>query len=65
MAAYFFAQPIDVEVRLEGEEHRKQVETKSDKEKSISCPVYYDGDSIVGQVSAPLAAARPLHLGAR
>lgn len=50
MAAYFFAQPIDVEIRLEGEEQRKQVETKSEKEKAITCPVYYDGDSISGQV---------------
>ncbi|KAJ7760406.1 vacuolar protein sorting-associated protein 26-domain-containing protein [Mycena metata] len=51
MAAYFFASPIDVDVKLEGEEQRKQVEMKSDKEKTISCPVYYDGDSVSGQVS--------------
>lgn len=50
MAAYFFASPIDVDIKLEGEETRKQVEMKGEKEKVISCPVYYDGDSVGGQV---------------
>lgn len=50
MAAYFFASPIDVDIKLEGEDTRKQVEMKGEKEKIISCPVYYDGDSVVGQV---------------
>jgi len=49
-AAYFFAPPIDVEVKLEGEELRKNVDMKMEKEKSVSCPVYYDGESIAGQV---------------
>jgi len=51
--AYFFASPIDVDVRLEGEEQRKQVEIKTDKEKTVSCPVYYDGESVTGQVRWP------------
>ncbi len=50
MAAYFFASPVDVDIRLEGEDDRKKVEVKADKEKMISCPVYYDGESIAGQV---------------
>jgi vacuolar protein sorting-associated protein 26 len=45
MAAYFFASPIDVDIKLSDEEQRKQVEMKSEKEKTVSCPVYYDGDS--------------------
>ena len=48
--AYFFASAIDVDIKLEGEELRKQVEIKSDKDKNITCPVYYDGDSVTGQV---------------
>ena len=48
--AYFFASAIDVDIKLEGEELRKQVEVKSDKDKNITCPVYYDGDSVTGQV---------------
>ncbi|EEB97556.1 hypothetical protein MPER_03100, partial [Moniliophthora perniciosa FA553] len=51
MAAYFFASPIDVDIKLEGEEIRKQVEMKGEKEKAISCPVYYDGDSVGGTVA--------------
>ena len=49
--AYFFASAIDVDIKLEGEEVRKQVEIKSDKDKNITCPVYYDGDSVTGQVA--------------
>lgn len=48
--AYFFASPIDVDVKLEGEEIRKQMEVKSEKDKNIASPVYYDGDSVAGQV---------------
>ena len=48
--AYFFASPIDVDVKLEGEEFRKQVDMKTDRDKMISCPVYYDGDPVTGQV---------------
>ena len=49
-AAYFFASPIDVEVKLEGEELRKKMDVKLEKEKTVSCPVYYDGESVSGQV---------------
>jgi Vacuolar protein sorting-associated protein 26 len=50
MAAYFFASPVDVDVKLEGEDIRKQVDVKQEKERTISCPVYYDGESIGGTV---------------
>lgn len=50
MAAYFFASPVDVDVKLEGEELRKQVDIKQEKERIVSCPVYYDGDSVGGTV---------------
>lgn len=48
--AYFFASPIEVDIKLEEEELRKQVDMKTDKDKTISCPVYYDGDPVTGQV---------------
>lgn len=50
MAAFFFASPIDVDIKLEGEDARKQVEMKTEKEKVLSCPVYYDGDTVNGTV---------------
>ena len=53
MAAYFFASPIDIDVKLEGEDLRKQVELKGEKDKTSSCSVYYDGDSVTGQVRYP------------
>lgn len=48
--AYFFASPVDVDIKLDGEELRKQVDTKGEKDKIIQSPVYYDGDSLGGQV---------------
>lgn len=50
MAAYFFASPVDVDIQLDGEDKRKQVELKLEKERHESCPVYFDGESVVGQV---------------
>ena len=58
--AYFFASPLDVDIKLEGEELRKQVEVKSEKDKTASSPVYYDGDSVTGQVGLPISAAEML-----
>lgn len=54
MAAYFFASPVDVDIHVDGEDKRKQVELKLEKERRESCPVYYDGESVVGQVKLPL-----------
>jgi len=51
MAAYFFSSPIDVDIKLEGEDERKQVELKQEKEKTITCPVYYDEESVTGKVT--------------
>lgn len=51
MAAYFFASPVDVDIRVDGEDKRKQVELKLEKERHESCPVYFDGESVVGQVN--------------
>ena len=33
-ASYFFASPLDVEIKLEGEELRKKVDIKLEKEKT-------------------------------
>jgi vacuolar protein sorting-associated protein 26 len=52
MAAYFFASPVDIDIRLENEDERKQVEVKVEKERKESCPVYFDGESVIGQVRA-------------
>ncbi|KAF8499043.1 vacuolar protein sorting-associated protein 26 [Russula emetica] len=51
MAAYFFSSPIDVDIILEGEEVRKQIESKAEKDRPVSSAVYYDGESVSGQVT--------------
>lgn len=53
MAAYFFASPVDVDIKLEGEEERKLVDVKFEKERTVASPVYYDGDAVGGQVRPP------------
>jgi vacuolar protein sorting-associated protein 26 len=58
MASFFsFASPVDVDIRLEGEDQRKQVEIKMEKDRRESCPVYFDGESIRGTVSGTLYLA--------
>jgi len=57
MAAYFFASPLDIDIKFEGEEARKQVEIKGEKDRTTSCPVYYDGDTIGGVVCLALHSA--------
>ena len=59
MAAYFFASPVDVDIKLEGEDERKKVEVKGEKDKTVSCPVYYDGESVAGQVRVLPTAIAP------
>lgn len=64
MAAYFFSSPIDVDIVLEGEEVRKQVESKAEKDRPVSCSVYYDGESVSGQVRLlVLGSLLPLRFG--
>jgi hypothetical protein len=41
-------QPVDIDVKLEGEDERRQVEAKTDKSHKETCPVYYDGESVRG-----------------
>ena len=48
----FATQPVDVEIKLTGDAERRQVEVKGEKDKKETCPVFYDGESVIGQVSA-------------
>lgn len=54
MATYFFSSSVDVDIKLEGEEVRKQIDSKAEKDRPVSCPVYYDGESVSGQVRHPV-----------
>ena len=46
----FGAQPVEVEIKLAGEDDRRIVEVKGEKDRKEICPVYYDGESVSGQV---------------
>lgn len=46
----FGAVPVEVDITLAGEEGRKQIEQKLEKDKKELCPVYYDAESVAGQV---------------
>lgn len=46
----FASAPVDVEIRLAGEDERKIVEVKGEKDRKEMCPVYFDGESVEGQV---------------
>lgn len=61
MASFFssFSSPLEVDIRLEGEEDRQQIEVKAgEKDRKEKCPVYYDGESVRGQVSQYISCLR-------
>ncbi|KIY73692.1 vacuolar protein sorting-associated protein 26 [Cylindrobasidium torrendii FP15055 ss-10] len=60
MASYLFGSSVDVDIRFEGEDARKHVDTKGEKEKPMSCPVYYDGESVTGTVAVRLRDGKKL-----
>ncbi|THH04544.1 hypothetical protein EW145_g5447 [Phellinidium pouzarii] len=60
MAAYFFPSPVDVDIKLDSEDERKQVDIKLEKDKTVRCPVYYDGESVTGQVSVRVRDGKKL-----
>ncbi|KAH9160349.1 hypothetical protein EDB89DRAFT_2081957 [Lactarius sanguifluus] len=43
--------PNGYDIKLEGEELGKQIDSKAEKDRPIPCPVYYDGESVSGQVT--------------
>lgn len=47
-----FSPGLDADILLSGEDERKIMEVKGEKEgRRETCPVYYDGESVKGQVS--------------
>ncbi|KAG8922805.1 Vacuolar protein sorting-associated protein 26B [Tulasnella sp. 419] len=60
MASYWFASPVDVDIKLEGEDQRKTVEVKVDKDRKETNPVYYDGESVIGQVAVRVRDGKKL-----
>lgn len=49
--ALFFKHPLDIEIRLAGEEKREHVDVKTEKGRRERYPLYMDGESIKGSVT--------------
>ncbi|KTW27011.1 hypothetical protein T552_02503 [Pneumocystis carinii B80] len=64
MASLFFKTPVDVDIRLEGEDIRKMVDIKVGKDRKQKAPLYYDGESVKGSVTLrPKDGKRMEHSG--
>ncbi|GMM36213.1 retromer subunit [Saccharomycopsis crataegensis] len=60
----FFKAPLDIEVRLSGEDTRKHVEVKNKNGRKEKLPLYEDGESVKGQVTIRVKDGRRVeHLG--
>jgi len=52
MASLFgLSTPVDIDITFAGEEHRKHVDVKVDKDHRESMPLYLDGENIKGKVA--------------
>lgn len=43
--------PIDIDIHFNGQEQRKQIEAKVDKDKREKYPLYFDGETVAGKVN--------------
>ncbi|KAK9470476.1 vacuolar protein sorting-associated protein 26-domain-containing protein [Dipodascopsis tothii] len=64
--ALFFKSPLDIEIRLDGEDSRKHVDVRLDKRKKEKVPLYLDGESLKGTVTVrPKDGRRLEHIGVK
>lgn len=64
MTSLFFKTPVDVDIRLDGEDSRKMVDIKVGKDRRQKAPLYYDGESVKGSVTLrPKDGRRMEHSG--
>lgn len=60
----FFKAPLDIEIRLAGEDTRQHVEVKNKNGRKEKLPLYEDGESVKGQVTIRVKDGRRVeHLG--
>ncbi len=60
----FFKAPLDIEIRLAGEDTRQHVEVKNKSGRKEKLPLYEDGESVKGQVTIRVKDGRRVeHLG--
>ncbi|KAG9303581.1 hypothetical protein G9A89_018477 [Geosiphon pyriformis] len=51
MSLFGFSAPVDLDVRFVAEEQRKLVEVKVDKDRREKFPLYFDGETVSGQIT--------------
>ncbi|KAK9476412.1 vacuolar protein sorting-associated protein 26-domain-containing protein [Lipomyces japonicus] len=62
--ALFFKSPLDIEIRLDGEDQRKHVDVRLDKRRKEKVPLFLDGDAVKGTVVIrPKDGRRLEHIG--
>lgn len=55
-----FGSPADIDITFAGEEERRHVEVKVDRDRREKLPLYFDGESISGKVSIRLKDGKRL-----
>ncbi|KAG0359382.1 hypothetical protein BGZ54_009980, partial [Gamsiella multidivaricata] len=43
--------PIDIDIHLNGQEERKLIEAKVDKDRKEKFPLYFDGETVAGKIN--------------
>ncbi|KAK9458805.1 vacuolar protein sorting-associated protein 26-domain-containing protein [Lipomyces oligophaga] len=62
--ALFFKSPLDIEIRLDGEDQRKHVDVRLDKRRKEKVPLFIDGETVKGSVTVrPKDGRRLEHIG--
>ncbi|KAK9468602.1 vacuolar protein sorting-associated protein 26-domain-containing protein [Lipomyces arxii] len=62
--ALFFKSPLDIEIRLDGEDQRKHVDVRLDKRRKEKVPLFIDGETVKGTVTVrPKDGRRLEHIG--
>ncbi|KAK3832504.1 MAG: putative PEP8-vacuolar protein sorting/targeting protein [Linnemannia elongata] len=61
-----FSAPVDIQVSFKGEEERKMVEVKVDKDRREKFPLYFDGETVAGKIQIRVKDGKKLeHNGIR
>lgn len=62
--AYFFSNPVDIDIILEDTDDRSMVDVKLDKNRREKAPLFMDGESVKGAVTVrPKDGKRLEHTG--
>lgn len=64
--SFFFKAPLDIEIRLDSENSRKQINVKTPQGRLELLPIYEDGESVKGEVTVRLREGKTVeHIGVK